>query len=85
MVSVFRFSRSKSHFLVPKSGHFFYEKCQFSSAQKWNFECLNLTTFLHQHPPKNGGFQQLSRFSWSWDGFHFFGVLGLVLEGKTPK
>ena len=52
--SVLRFGRSKSHFLVPKSGHF-CRKCPFSSDKKWDFERPNLRTDaknLAKYPPK---------------------------------
>ena len=54
VVSVFRFGHSKTHFWAPKNGHF-CQKCPFSGAQKWDFECPNPkseTTFSRQHPPK---------------------------------
>ena len=54
VVSVFRFGHSKTHFRAPKNGHF-CQKCPFSGAQKWDFECPNPkseTTFSRQHPPK---------------------------------
>ena len=68
----FEFGSTKCHFLAFDNGHF-WQKCPFSSAKKWHFECPKLWTDsknLAKHPSK----------WWGRHLGHAFSTFGWVLS-----